>query len=326
MVADPAGGPLTWSVAAASVAGNSHTAVGRGSDDAYSYALVSGGTGLVAAVADGAGSKTGTSAWGSFTACQVVAAHADGLVASVRTKSEAESALRNVFGAVLSAIEEQAGRMNLAPSDLSTTLAVAVLGPSAGAFAQVGDGIVVCDLVGEPSVRIAEDKGEYANETAFVTSSGALKRHLRLEYRDAGTDRFALSTDGLRYKLLNIHDGGTAFVPFFTSLWDKLEVVEIPEDSLSAFLAKLDDQTGDDKTLIVGTRTRLDAHGARARLAGVRASSPPPVASGEVLSPGASAAPPVEEPTGTDEGVATEDKSREKIGKRGLLRRWEGFL
>lgn len=326
MVADPADGPLPWSVAAASVAGNSHTAVGRGSDDAYSYALVDGGTGLVAAVADGAGSKTGTSAWGSFTACQVVAERAAELVASLRTKTEAETALRELFGAVLAAIEEQAQRMNLVPSDLSTTLAVAVLDPSAGVFAQVGDGIVVCDLAGEPSVRIAEDKGEYANETAFVTSSDALERHLRIDYRDGGTDRFALSTDGLRYKLLNIHDGGTAFVPFFTSLWDKLGTAEIPEGSLAAFLAKLDDQTGDDKTLIVGTRTRLDVKGARAHLAGIRASPPPPVASGEVLSPDATAGLAAEEPTSADEVVATEDKSREKVGKRGLLRRWEGFL
>lgn len=326
MVADPADGPLPWSVAAASVAGNSHTAIGRGSDDAYSYALVDGGTGLVAAVADGAGSKTGTSAWGSFTACQVVAERAAELVASLRTKIEAETALRELFGAVLAAIEEQAQGMNLVPSDLSTTLAVAVLDPSAGAFAQVGDGIVVCDLAGEPSVRIAEDKGEYANETAFVTSSDALERHLRIDYRDGGTDRFALSTDGLRYKLLNIHDGGTAFVPFFASLWDKLGTAEIPEDSLAAFLAKLDDQTGDDKTLIVGTRTRLDGKGVPAHLAGIRASPPPQVASGEVLSPDATAGLSAEEPTSTDEVVATEDKSREKVGKRGLLRRWEGFL
>ena len=319
MVADPADDPFIWSVAAASVAGNSHTAAGRGSDDAYAYTLVDGGLGIVAAVADGAGSKTGTSAWGSFAACQVVVQRAADLVASVSTKTRAEAALLDLFGAAVSAIEEQALRMSLAPADLSTTLAVAVLGPSASAFAQVGDGIVVCDLGGEPSVRIAEDKGEYANETAFITSAGALERHLRLEYLDGGTERFALSTDGLRYKLLNIHDGGTAYEPFFTSLWGKLGSADIPEASLAAFLAKLDDQTGDDKTLIVGTRAKTDSQVTQA-LQG-RASAPPPSIESIVAPASDAPAGPAAVLPSMNEAVASGVEVPEKSGKRGLLRR-----
>ena len=255
MFGDVPAGADPWSIAAASVPGKSHTAVGRGSDDAYAWSLADDGSGLVAAVADGAGSRTGTSAWGSYIACQVVSRHATTLVASLGTQVEAEAAIEELFAAVLAGIGAKSRSLGLTLGDLSTTLAVAVLGPSASVVAQVGDGIVVCEVAGKPAVRIPEEKGEYANETVFVTSSEALRTQLRHEYLEGGVERFALSTDGLRYKLLNIHEGGSAFVPFYTSMWRRLETSLVPKETLANFLDNLDDQTGDDKTLIIGARS-----------------------------------------------------------------------
>ncbi|WP_158247644.1 PP2C family serine/threonine-protein phosphatase [Actinomyces qiguomingii] len=249
-----------WSVSGASVAGKSHTAVGSGSDDAYSYILVNGGDSVVAAVADGAGSETGTSAWGSYTACQVVKQHATELVKYAASEATARLAIEKLFLQVILAIERRSRRMDLSPKALSTTLTVAVLSPNAAVFAQVGDGIIVCDFEGKPSARIPEAKGEYANETVFVTSSGALDGHLRFEYIRGGRNSFAISTDGLSYKILNKQQGGTAYAPFFVSIWKQLTVPSVvTTKSLETFLDKLDDQTGDDKTLVVGTRTDPEA-------------------------------------------------------------------
>lgn len=65
-----------WAVCGASVAGSEHLRRSLGCDDAFSYGHV--GDFIVAAVADGAGSVSGTSAWGSYIACQAVPGAGDG--------------------------------------------------------------------------------------------------------------------------------------------------------------------------------------------------------------------------------------------------------
>ena len=59
-----------WVACGASVTGTDHQRRGLGCDDAYSFGVV--GDFVVAAVADGAGSVTGTSAWGAHAACRSV--------------------------------------------------------------------------------------------------------------------------------------------------------------------------------------------------------------------------------------------------------------
>lgn len=243
----------TWRISAASVPGTSHLDSGRGCDDAFAYAIQPDGRGVVIAVADGAGSRSGTSALGSFAACRAVIAESSSLLAAASTEIAAGSALRQCFTVARAAVETYAGEQGLQARDLATTLAVAVLTPTAAAVAQVGDGIIVCEVDGQMVSLVPEEKGEYANETVFLTASNALDEHLRVRFLDKPISRVALSTDGLRYKILRLKDGGVPFEPFFAAVWQAVADGSLLPSALSDWLRGLDDQTGDDKTLVVGT-------------------------------------------------------------------------
>jgi len=243
-----------WSVVGASVAGTAHVAKGIGSDDAFFYTFVAPDI-IVAAVADGAGSRSGTSAFGSFAACEAIrdAAADPALVERVRgaDADELSAIAVALFRAALAAIEAAAAGRELTPSALATTLTVGVVTPELSVFGQVGDGIVVIECDGVTRQIIPEIKGEYANETQFLTA-GALRKELRIEVRQ-GVGAFALSTDGLRYKILRL-SAKAPFEPFFDSLWGQLSSKVVSGSGLAAMLDGIvDDQTGDDKTLIIGS-------------------------------------------------------------------------
>jgi len=241
-----------WRLSAATVAGTSHVESGRGADDAFAYLISADKSAIVAVVADGAGSRSGTSALGSFAACRAVISVAESLIAAAHSDATAKLAINSAFRDALASVEARAVELNLNSRDLATTLAVAVLTPDAAVFAQIGDGILVCEIDGQPLSLVPEVKGDYANETDFLTSPNAVEKHLRVEYIRSPVRRFSLSTDGLRYKILRLQEGGTPFAPFFDVVWAKVETDELSSNALAEWLAELDDQTGDDKTLIVG--------------------------------------------------------------------------
>lgn len=265
----------TWRVTGASVPGNSHIEAGCGCDDAFAYSISPDGRSVVLAIADGAGSHSGTSALGSFAACEAVVSQADALVAAVAERT-ADSVLRQCFESARKAVDSCASRHGLQSRDLATTLAVAVLTPSSAAVAQVGDGIIVCEIDAQTESLIPEEKGEYVNEVTFLTSSNALDGHLRVHFIDESIARVALSTDGLRYKILSLQEGGAPFAPFFSAVWQAVADDSLSPAALENWLAGLvDDQTGDDKTLIVASL--VDASLDESTLPLSLASSEPPL-------------------------------------------------
>ena len=239
-----------WQMSAASAAGASHVKKGNGSDDAHGYYIASDGTSVVAVVADGAGSRSPSSAIGSFSVCESVLSAAGRLIDSA--KSGQAEAVYSVFKSALADINLRAERLGLEVDDLATTLAVAVVTPTTSLFAQIGDGIIVCDLDGAAVALIPEEKAGYVNETTFVTSPGALPSGFRFRRVDSEIRRFVLSTDGFRYKILRLEEDGAPFEPFFENIWDRLERDLLPVQAFNAWLESVDDQTGDDKTLVVG--------------------------------------------------------------------------
>lgn len=273
----------TWRVTAASVPGTSHVDSGRGCDDAFAYMVAPDGHGVVIAVADGAGSRSGTSALGSFAACRAVVAEASALLVAAGSEASAEPVLRRCFATARAAVESYAGQHGLQVRDLATTLAVAVLTPESSVVAQVGDGIVVCEVDAQAESLVPEEKGEYANETVFLTASDALEEHLRVRFLEKPIARFALSTDGLRYKILRLQDGGVPFDPFFDAIWQAVAEGSLSPAALSEWLAALDDQTGDDKTLVAGAL--VDGPFADSTLPAALASPVPPVPPSSSVAP-----------------------------------------
>ncbi len=247
-------GSWEWAACGASATGSQHIARGQGCDDAYGYGIA--GDFVIAVVADGAGSVSGTSAWGAYAACQSVLVDAmtpefiSGFMSG--RPGHAETLMRFLFDGALERVTKQAEVMRLPVARLSTTLCVAAATPDLTAFGQIGDGIIATDHDGAIETVLIEDKCEYPNATWFVQSHGAFEESYRTCIQ-ADTDAFALSTDGMSYKVTNVGTG-EAYAPFFKGSWD-----HVRSGANSASFAALqrgleDDQTGDDKTMVLVTR------------------------------------------------------------------------
>lgn len=252
MTAGTAGRPGSWewAVCGASVTGQQHLKHGLGCDDAYGYGLT--GDLVVAAVADGAGSVSGTSAWGSHVACQSVLRNA--MRAGFRRDFAADPSahpaqMRWLFEEALAQIRIRADALNLELPLLSTTLSVAVADQRHAMFGQIGDGVIAVETERGVGTVLIEPKSEYANTTWFLQSDGAFEKAFRTcSVKDVTA--IALSTDGMAYKITDIATGN-AYTPFFRGSWQ-----HVREGASSAHFASLlrgitDDQTGDDKTMVL---------------------------------------------------------------------------
>jgi len=92
------------------------------------------------------------------------------------------------------------------------------------------------------------------NETAFLTGPDALGE-LRINVTPAArADTVFLATDGLRFKILDDLATAAPFAPFFEDLAAFARSPLASDDAVRAFLAGLDDQSGDDKTVIAAVR------------------------------------------------------------------------
>lgn len=248
--ADPPGS-WEWAVCGASVTGSEHQRHGLGCDDAYAYGVA--GDFIVAAVADGAGSVTGTSAWGSYTACQSVLADATKSRFIHQYQSmpaeERESLIRWLFDRAVQRVTDQADAFGLDASRLSTTLCVALADREVAVFGQIGDGIIATESDGQITTLLIEAKDEYANATWFLQSEAAFDVAFRTATRPAPS-AFALSTDGMSYKITNVATG-EAYEPFFRGSWDHVRS-GVSSANFTALLRGIeDDQTGDDKTTVL---------------------------------------------------------------------------
>lgn len=145
--------------------------------------------------------------------------------------------------------------------------------PDRVAIGQVGDSIAVIGGPGQYLTVCPETKGEYANETYFITA-GNWTEHLRVAVLAGSADVVALSTDGLRYKITNIRTS-VAFGPFFDGLVNYGQDASASSEGIATFLAGLEnDQTGDDKSLVAAIQ--VAASDSLARDGGERWPDSPP--------------------------------------------------
>jgi hypothetical protein len=261
---------LDWTACGASVTGAQHASQGRGSDDAYGYGV--GGGFVVAAVADGAGSVTGTSAWGAHIACRGVVDDAfhPNFIRAFRAGSapDAEVLMRRLFDNALQRVRYRSTAMGVDVALLSTTLCIGIASEGHSVFGQVGDGVIAVERDGTVETILGEQKSEYANTTSFIQSENALRQSLRTAAL-TGTSAFALSTDGMSYKITDIATGD-AYQPFFRGCWQHLRSGASVDGFESVLGGIEDDQTGDDKTMV------LAVTGARRHAGTVVECSPPP--------------------------------------------------
>lgn len=251
-VAAPA---AAWRVIGASVRGTSHARGEIACQDAHAWRRLPGGA-LALAVADGAGSAAHAEAGARAAAAAAV----DALAASASTVREGgwTSLLDAALVAARNAVEAAAAKRGVEARELSTTLIACVLAADSVTVAQVGDGAVIAAEDEGMRTLTIPTSGEFANETVFITTPGAVEAAQRAAWK--GTARhLALFTDGLQGLALK-HPAKTPHEPFFAPLFAFAAEARDPYDAeaqLAAFLSgpRVTARSDDDITLVLATRT-----------------------------------------------------------------------
>ena len=222
---------------------------------------------IVGAVADGAGSAKYADI-GAKIAVETVLEYLAGVeewlqkhkkVGGINPQPLPEIEARRLFtqtvNKVVAAMEAQAQRGGYSIEDLACTLLVVVATPTWVAAMQIGDGFIVVRPTQEDHILLfPPDKGEYVNETTFVTSANALDQ-MKVDVREGKQEFICVSTDGLERLAIRMSDN-TPFAPFFQPLEEYLQETSNREQSdeyLISFLDsdRLNARTDDDKTLLL---------------------------------------------------------------------------
>ncbi len=149
--------------------------------------------------------------------------------------------------------QEKAEKEQLDINDLATTLLVVLVTSKRLAAMQIGDGFIVFKpLGGNYQLLFQPDKGEYINETTFVTSSNALE-DMQIKVLTEPVAFICVATDGVEKVSIN-YKNWQPFPPFFQPLEEYLQQTETPlQEDLEEFLERedLNKLTTDDKTLLL---------------------------------------------------------------------------
>ena len=160
-----------------------------------------------------------------------------------------------IVNQVVNVLSEQAENNGYSIDDLACTLLIVIATPDGIAAMQIGDGFITVRYPEkEPQLLFPPDKGEYINETTFVTSANALEA-MRVVVQPGHPEFICASTDGLERLAIRMSDW-TSFAPFFQPLEQYLRETDNPEESdeyLMSFLNsdRLNARTDDDKTLLL---------------------------------------------------------------------------
>lgn len=215
---------------------------------------------IFAAVADGAGTAK-YAAKGAKLAVRILRKE----IQRSLSKSEAFLTREKLRTAVLmtsSHIEEYASRLGHKSRDYATTLICAVLLPDQAWHLQIGDGAAVFGYGEHRTVDYWPAKGEYGNETFFITDDNVLDQ---LYIREIETpDEVTLFTDGLEAIALDLKNR-EVHRPFYDSFY---RVLNQREAGFQSDLAKglalwmqtdlVTSRTDDDKSLVLISRARVN--------------------------------------------------------------------
>jgi hypothetical protein len=242
-----------WHVVGASVQGTAHARLGVPCQDAHVWRVLPDGT-LVLAIADGAGSAA-RSLEGAQAAVQAALDAMTGGLASPEP-CQPEALLRDVFARARASVAALAAGADTPLPQFATTLMAALVTTDGLSVASLGDGALVADAGGE--LRLASalpQKGEYANETHFLTQDDALD-FVQIARCDGPVRAVAATTDGLMRLALRLPDY-LPHAPFFQPLFAFAgNGHDGAADELATFLAseRVTARTDDDKTLVIAVR------------------------------------------------------------------------
>jgi serine/threonine protein phosphatase PrpC len=238
---------------------------GLSCQDAHRHLILENGT-LVAAVADGAGSARHADRGAALAVDSAVTWLSTALLATGSwNETSCLELLRSMAREVRSRLEAACAKPDPADSpevdtpllaDLATTLLVCFVTDSVLAACQIGDGgIVRVSDGGDAQTLIQPHRGEYINETTFVTSDGYADTASYAVQDSRDTRGIFLFTDGIQSLGMNLSDY-TPFTPFFRNLEKYALSADANSDAVVSFLAseRVCQRTDDDKTLVIAVR------------------------------------------------------------------------
>lgn len=241
-----------------SAIGTRHQQRGQPCQDYGSYRTE--GVYLLGAVADGAGSAKHSEVGARIAVDSIL----DAIALQIHdlengTCEEMAGVAKTFFGqafdALLNTLHREAEEMGCSLKDLGCTLLAFIAAPDWVAAMQVGDGFMVVRSSEEETYRLLfePDKGEFINETIFVTTEGA-SESLRVYVQPSDRPFICAATDGLERVAVRLQDW-SPHGPFFGPFEACLRQVPIPAERnlyLQTFLEseRLNAKTDDDKTLL----------------------------------------------------------------------------
>jgi len=256
---------MNWRVLGASVCGTSHQKRSQPCQDAWAATIRDDGF-LLVAVADGAGSAA-RSRDGATCAVEAAIAYLANLTFPDLTNQQTcdkeepdleptwEPLLREALTTAKTAVVEQAEAAGLPPRDYASTLILLVASPAGVAVAQIGDGAaVMMDESGTLMALTQPQQGEYANQTTFLTSEGAIAQ-AEISLQPIPAQGIALFSDGLQRLALQMPEGtphNGFFSPLFQFINQDLEL-DGANAQLQDFLTspRVSQRTDDDLTLVL---------------------------------------------------------------------------
>jgi len=256
---------MAWKAIARSATGTSHHKQQLPCQDYSDYQILN--EVIIGSVADGAGSAKHAQV-GAKLAVKTVLEYLTGveqwlqkrqkfeeLIAKPPTEAEARKLFVKTVSKVVTALQAQAIEGGYSVDDLACTLLVLVATPNWVIAMQIGDGFITLRCQEEDlQLLFSPDKGEYLNETTFVTSADALAA-MQVCVRSGKPDFICAATDGLERVAIRMSDW-TPFPPFFQPLEEYLRETKHPEQEDEypmTFLNsdRLNARTDDDKTLFL---------------------------------------------------------------------------
>jgi hypothetical protein len=252
----------SWRVAGASVIGVTHEQHGCQCEDAWCFFRGSNKAKpeLVAAcVCDGAGSAA-NGAIGAQLVSWAVASWLVDRFSRLLMLSREEIA-RAAVAIAMRYLHRRARRQRQELASYAcTVLAVVAEGENDWLALHLGDGAIAACLGASVRPVSLPAKGEYANETFFITGSDAAEqiRVYGSRFDGGGASGFAIFTDGLEHLLVNRHSGVVASALAKMLGW----LDSHKEDDVAAALRRnirdsWRDSSGDDCTLVILRKTDM---------------------------------------------------------------------
>lgn len=246
-----------WRHIHASAAGTAHLKNQTDCQDTCgcNNALIAGKPGIVAAVADGAGCALHSRVGSSLAVGHVLATIPE--ITGDWLANPAPIAM-DIYQRAIDYINAIAAENQRDPAEMASTLLVAIVNEDGGVFIQLGDGGWVAGQGAAAHAPTWPDRGEYANETVFLTSAN-WAQHIQIATVLGKISYVAGFTDGLQNLLLDLASH-TPHMGFFTPFVSAL-TVNTDSDSLQAQLTsflsseRVNSRTDDDKSLVCAWTT-----------------------------------------------------------------------